>query len=42
LGVLRDLPAGKVSVARRRRVITSTKGTGPILDQLLTGERDRV
>ena len=42
LGVLRDLPAGKVSATRRGRVITSTKGTGPILDQLLTGERERL
>jgi plasmid stability protein len=42
LGVLRNPPAGTVSVARRRHVIDSTKGTGPILDQLLTDERDRL
>lgn len=42
LGVLRASPADPVSVARRRRVIAATSGAGPILDQLLAEERDRL
>lgn len=42
LGVLRERPAGAVSAARRRRVLASTRGEGPVLDQLLDDERDRV
>lgn len=41
LGVLREAPAGPVSSARRRRVLASTKGTGPILDRLLAEEHER-
>jgi plasmid stability protein len=41
LGVLREVPAEPVSPARRRRVIASTRGTGPILDRLLAAERER-
>lgn len=41
-GVLRAQPARVVSPARRRRVISSTVGMGPVLDQLLTEDRDRV
>jgi plasmid stability protein len=41
-GLLRSLPAKSITPARRRRIIASTKGTGPILDQLLAEERDRV
>lgn len=41
LGVARSTPAGPVSAARRRRIIASTKGTGAILDRLLTEERER-
>ena len=41
LGVVRDLPAGNVSAARRRRIIASTKGLGPVADRLLADERDR-
>jgi len=40
-GLLRSVPAKPVTSARRRRIIASTKGTGPILDRLLTEERDR-
>ena len=40
-GLLRSLPAKRVTAARRRRIIASTKGTGPILDRLLAEERDR-
>lgn len=41
LGVLRGSPAEPVSPARRRRVVASTRGTGPILDRLLADERER-
>ena len=41
-GLLRSVPAKPVTSARRRRIIASTKGTGPILDRLLTEERDRM
>jgi plasmid stability protein len=41
-GLLRSVPAKPVTPARRRRVIASTKGTGPILDRLLAEERDRM
>ena len=40
-GLLRSLPAKPVTAARRRRIIASTKGTGPILDRLVAEERDR-
>ena len=40
-GLLRSVPARPVTSARRRRIIASTKGTGPILDRLLAEERDR-
>src|SRR5437870_1059486 len=32
-GLLRSVPAKSVTPARRRRIIASTRGTGPILDQ---------
>jgi len=41
-GLLRSVPAKSITPTRRRRIIASTKGTGPILDQLLAEERDRV
>ena len=41
LGVLQETPSVPVSAARRRRIIATTRGTGPILDQLLVAERDR-
>jgi plasmid stability protein len=41
LGVLRATPATSVSMARRRRVVASTRGTGAVLDRLLAEERDR-
>jgi plasmid stability protein len=40
-GLLRSVPAKLVTSAQRRRIIASTKGTGPILDRLLAEERDR-
>ncbi len=42
LDLSRSMPATSVSPARRRRIIASTAGTGPILDNLLAEERDRV
>ncbi|MGI8492995.1 MAG: FitA-like ribbon-helix-helix domain-containing protein [Acidimicrobiales bacterium] len=42
LGVLRAPPARPVSSARRRRVVASTSGTGPILDRLLSEDRERM
>jgi plasmid stability protein len=41
-GLLRSVPAKAVTPARRRRIIASTRGTGPILDHLLAEERDRM
>lgn len=41
-GLLRSVPAKPVTSARRRRIIASTKGTGPMLDRLLAEERDRM
>jgi len=43
LGVLdaTPAPAAAVSAPRRRRIIASTRGTGPVLDRLLAEERDR-
>lgn len=42
LGILRPTSAAPVGTARRRRVIASTRGTGPVLDRLLAEERERV
>lgn len=42
LGVLRSASGPVVSAPRRRRIIASTKGTGPVVDRLLAGERERV
>lgn len=42
LGVLRSGTTPLVDGSRRRRVIASTKGTGPILDRILGEERERV
>ncbi len=41
-GLLRSVSAKSVTPVRRRRIIASTRGTGPILDQLLAEERDRM
>jgi plasmid stability protein len=41
LGVLRATPAAQVSADRRRRIIASTAGMGPIADKMLDEERDR-
>ncbi len=42
LGMMRAAETTSVSPARRRRIIASTRGTGPVLDELLDDERDRV
>lgn len=41
LGIVHATPAKPVSSARRRRIIASTRGIGPILDRLLTDDRER-
>ena len=41
LGILRATTAKPVTVAQRRRLIASTRGIGPVLDQLLAKERER-
>jgi plasmid stability protein len=41
-GTLRPTQARRVSAARRRRIIDSTRGVGPQVDQLLAQERERV
>ncbi len=42
IGLLRETPAPPVSAARRRRIISSTRGAGPVLDRLLAEERERL
>ena len=42
LGVLRSATGPVVSTAKRRRIVASTKGTGPVVDRLLAEERERV
>ena len=39
LGVLRSATGPVVSTAKRRRIVASTKGTGPVVDRLLAEER---
>lgn len=41
-GMLRSMPASPVTAARRQRVIASTRGLGPQVDELLRQERDRL
>jgi plasmid stability protein len=41
LGILRATPAAPVNAVRRHRIVATTVGTGPILDRLLTEERER-
>ncbi len=42
LGIHRSTSAAQASLTRRRRIIASTGGIGPVLDQLLAEERERV
>jgi plasmid stability protein len=42
LGLLEEKPGLPVSPARRGRIVGSTRGTGPIVDQLLAADRERV
>ena len=41
-GLLHAVPAKKVSSSRRRRILTSTQGVGPIADRLIDEQRDRL
>ena len=42
LGVLRSATGPVVNTAKRRRIVATTKGTGPVIDRLLAEERERV
>lgn len=42
LGVIRTGRVAPVDPVRRRRIIASTSGTGPVLDHILVAERERV
>ncbi len=42
LGVLQSANGPVVSIPRRRRIVASTKGIGPVIDRLLAQERERV
>lgn len=44
LGLLRETPVSPppLDPAERSRILASTEGIGPVLDQLLSEERDRV
>ena len=41
LGVMSATPAAELTPARRRRIIATTRGLGPLLDHLLDEERAR-
>jgi len=40
-GLVRSAPAPLVSADRRREIIESTRGLGPLIDSLIAEERDR-
>ena len=42
LGLLRSTGGAAVDASKRRRIVGSTRGTGPVLDRLLAEERERV
>jgi plasmid stability protein len=42
LGMLQSTTGAAVGASRRRRIVGSTRGTGPVLDRILTEERERV
>lgn len=42
LGVLRSTGDVAVHAPKRRGIVGSTRGTGPVLDQILAEERERV
>lgn len=41
-GTLRPTQNRRVSAARRRRILESTRGAGPQVDRLLADERERI
>jgi plasmid stability protein len=41
-GTLSSAPTMPVSQSRRRRILESTRGLGPIADRLIAAERDRI
>ncbi|HEY1733668.1 MAG TPA: toxin-antitoxin system HicB family antitoxin [Acidimicrobiales bacterium] len=42
IGVARSETAPTIGRPRRRRIVESTKGAGPVLDRLLAEDRERV
>lgn len=42
LGLLQSTGGAAVDASKRRRIVGSTRGTGPVLDRLLAEERERV
>ena len=42
LGLSQSAPCPVVSTPRRRKIIASTKGTGPVIDRLLAEQRELV
>lgn len=42
LGLLRSVGATPVDASKRRRIVGSTRGIGPVVDRLLAEERERV
>lgn len=42
LGILHRLPAPTVAPERRREILASTSGIGPVIDEYLAAERDRL
>lgn len=42
LGMFQPVTGSVVSTPRRRRIVASTRGTGPVIDRLLAEERERV
>lgn len=41
-GMLRSTAGAVVDASKRRRIVGSTRGSGPVLDRLLAEERERV
>jgi len=42
LGVLQPVAGRSIAPERRRRIVASTRGLGPVVDRLLAEERDRI
>ena len=42
LGLLQSAAGATIGASRRRRIVGSTRGTGSVLDRILTEERERM